>query len=266
MNEEAFKERFNPVKKARNRDNKIYSREKTGRLFELQHRLRCNFMARRLKRDVLDQLPEIQFEVVEVEETGEVRKALEAEKVLDIDPDTFDAEGIPILGAISTVRKIMGVATAPFAADYANMIMEGGEEKLVVFAWHIEVLNILEERLKKWGVVRVDGSTSTPRRQMAVEQFQLPDGPRVFIGNLQSIGTGVDGLQNVCNRGLFAECDWVPGNNFEQGVGRLERIGQRSGIFIEFLIPPGSIIAKIMGTALGKLKDIHNSLDERLEI
>lgn len=266
MNWNSFCERFNPIRTGTTREGKRYSDEKAGRLYELQNRLRSNFMVRRLKRDVLDQLPDIQYDIVHVEETGDIKKALEAEKVLDIDPDTFKAHDIQTLGHISTVRMMMGLAKAPLAADYANMIMEGGEEKLVIFAWHIGVLDILQERLKKWGVVRVDGSTSTSRRQWAVDQFQADPDTRIFIGNLQSIGVGVDGLQNVCNRGLFAEVDWVPGNNFEQGVGRLERIGQKAGIFIEFLVAPGSLDEKILGAALRKLKDIHNSLDERVEL
>ena len=265
MDWDSFCERFNPMRVGRSRSGSRFTQEKTGRLFELQNRLRSNFMVRRLKRDVLDQLPEIQYDVIHVEETGDIKKALEYEKVLDIDPEEFDGT-IPVLGAISTARKMMGVAKAPLAADYAKMILEGGEEKLVIFCWHHAVMDVIQEKLKAYGVTRVDGRTSTPRRQMAVDSFQRDDGLRVFLGNLQSIGTGVDGLQNVCNRGLFAECDWVPGNNFEQGVGRLERIGQKCGIFIEFLVAKGSLDEKILNAALNKLKDIHNSLDQRMEL
>jgi len=257
-----FCERFNPVRSGTTKTGKRYTDEKVGRLYELQNRLRSNFMVRRLKREVLDQLPEIQYDIVHVEETGDVKKALEAEKVLDIDPETFKAADVQALGHISTVRLMMGLAKAPLVADYANMVMDGGEEKLVIFAWHLGVLDILESKLKKWGVVRVDGSTTTPRRQMAVDKFVEDPDTKIFIGNLQSIGVGVDGLQKVCNRGLFAEVDWVPGNNFEQGVGRLERIGQSAGILIEFLVASGSLDEKILASALRKLKDIHNSLDE----
>lgn len=264
MDEKSFCERYNPTRVGVTASGGRYTEEKSGRLFELQNRLRTNFMIRRLKRDVLPQLPEITYSIIHVEETGEIKKALEAERVLDIDPNDLRGVDAKILGHISTVRMMMGIAKAPLAADYANMIMEGGEEKLVIFGWHIGVLDILEERLHKWNPVRVDGSTGTIRRQQAVDNFINDPEVKVFIGNLQSIGTGVDGLQNVCSRGLFAECDWVPGNNFEQGVGRLERIGQKSGIFIEFLVAPGSLDERVLGSALKKLKDIHSSLDERI--
>ena len=262
MDEDAFQARFNPMAVKKGRGGGKYVEEKKGRHFELQHRLRCNFMIRRRKRDVLDQLPDIDYEINYVEETGAIRKALAAEKMLDIDPEDLRGVSAQEMGHISTVRKMMGVAKAPLAADYVNMLLEGGEEKLVVFGWHLEVLDIMQEKLQKWGVVRVDGSTSTVRRQMAVDSFVENEVPRVFLGNLQSIGVGVDGLQKVCNRGIFAECSWTPADN-DQGVGRLERIGQKYGILIEFLVAPGSFDERVLGTSLRKLRDIHTALDER---
>ena len=264
--EKAFRERFNPqqVGERKNAAGQIvgrYSREASGRAPELQARLRANFMVRRLKRDVLDQLPEIRYEIVHVEETGDIRKALEAEKMLDIDPEDVRIDA-KILGHISVVRHMMGVAMAPQVASYADYVMESGVDKLVIFSWHKEVLNILQSVLSKWGVLRVDGSTSPARRQMAVDEFVANPNKKVFIGNLEAVGTGTDGLQKVCSRGIFAESDWTWAKN-EQGVGRLERIGQNSGILIEFMVAPGSISERVLGTSLRKLRDIHAALDKR---
>ena len=260
MKEDAFQARFNPVRVGVTASGKRYSVEKTGRLHELQNRLRANFMVRRRKRDVLDQLPEIRYDIVHVTETEGVQKALEAEKMLDIDPENLAGVDAKILGHISVVRKMMGVAKAPQVADYVDYIMAGGEEKLVVFGWHIEVLDMLEARFAKHGCVRIDGSTSALRRQRLVKQFGDDPAIKIFLGNLQSVGVGVDGLQKVCNRGLFAESSWTPADN-DQGVGRLERIGQKSGIIIEFMVAPGSFDERILGTSLRKLQDIHTSLD-----
>lgn len=263
MNERVFQARFNPSEVKTGRGGGRYVEETTGRLLELQNRLRANFMVRRVKRDVLDQLPEIQYEIVHVEETGAIRRALKEEKLLNIDPENLKGIDAKVLGHISTVRMMMGVAKAPLVADYVNMLLDGGEEKLVIFGWHIDVLNILQERLSKWGLVRVDGSTSTVRRQMAVDKFVSDRDCRIFLGNLQSIGVGVDGLQQVCNRAVFAECSWTPADN-DQGVGRLERIGQKHGIFIEFLVAEGSLDERVLGSSIRKLRDIDKTLDMRI--
>lgn len=264
MSQREFDGRFNPVETRTTKDGKKYSYEQKGRLLELQNRLRVNFMIRRKKRDVYDQMPEIRYDVIHVEETGDVRKALEAEKLLEIDPENLQGVDAAILGHISTVRQQMGAAKAPLVADYVAGLIEGGEDKIVVFTWHIEPLDILEKKLSKYGVVRVEGSTSARMRQKAVDDFQGDPGIRVFLGNLMAVGTGTDGLQNVCNRAIFAECSWVPAHN-EQGVGRLERIGQKHGILIEFLVAKGSLDERVLGSAIRKMKGIHSSLDERME-
>ncbi len=276
MTEDEFKLRFNPSKLVTTRvprlddsgrqigfDYKKANDERTGRGPELQARLRANFMVRRLKRDVLDQLPEIRYEIVHVEETGDIRKALEAERMLDIDPNDLSGADAKILGHISTVRMMMGLAKAPQVADYVDMLLEEGEEKLVVFGWHIGVLDILERALHKHGIVRVDGSTSPARRQMAVDRFVDDPQCKGFLGNLQSVGVGVDGLQKVCSRAIFAECSWTPSDN-DQGVGRLERIGQNAGILAEFLVAPGSLDERVLSTALRKMQNIHTALDRRM--
>lgn len=261
MSEDAFTSRFNPSVVKEGKNGGRYVIEKTGRLLELQNRLRANFMVRRQKREVLTQLPAISHEIAYVDETDGVRKALEAERLLDINPEDLSGCSMEQRGHIATVRRMMGVAKAPLAADYAADILEGGEDKLVVFGWHIEVLDILQKKLAKYGVCRVDGSTSARGRQQAVDDF-VTGKPRIFLGNLQSIGVGVDGLQKVCSRGLFAECSWTPSDN-DQGVGRLERIGQSNGILFEYLVAPGSLDERVLQSSLRKLRDIDTTLDRK---
>lgn len=269
MSEQEFRERFNPKRVGERRDPQTgrvtgrYTQEAHGRLPELQARLRANIMVRRLKRDVLGQLPEIRYEITHTDEDGDIKRALEAEKLLDIDPENLQGASAETLGHISTVRKMMGVAKAPHVAGYVDMLLAGGEEKLVLFGWHIEVLDYLEQALHRHGLVRVDGSTSPARRQMAVDRFIEDERCKVFLGNLKSVGVGVDGLQKVCSHGIFAECSWTPSDN-DQGVGRLERYGQQSGIFIEFVVAPGSFDERVLGTAIRKLKNIHAALDDRI--
>jgi hypothetical protein len=46
----------------------------------------------------------------------------------------------------------------------------------------------------------------------------------VLIASLRCVGTGVDGLQAVCNRAVFFQLPWTS-TEFEQAVGRLDRDG-----------------------------------------
>jgi SNF2 family DNA or RNA helicase len=133
----------------------------------------------------------------------------------------------------------------------------------VIFAWHIEVLNILQRELTPFGVLRIDGSTPAGRKQRHTEQYIRDPKMRVMIGNMLSLGTGTDGLQEVCTHGVVAEPDWVFGNN-QQCVDRLDRGGQKGKVLIDFCVAPGSIAAQILNKALNKGHITHLALDKRI--
>lgn len=263
MSEDRFTERFNPSQQRETPDGKIFIDERSGRHFELQARLRANFMVRRLKRDVLPQLKIPYLDIVHVEETGAVKQALAAEKLLDIDPENLEGLDMSVRGQVSTVRRMMGLAIAPLAADYVEMLLDGGEEKVVVFAWHIEVLDILMRKLNKFAPLRIDGSTPATRKPQIVKQFATP-GHRLLIGNILSMGTGTDGLQEACQRGVAAEASWVAGDNIQM-VDRLDRMGQTHQVLFDFLVAQGSFSEHVLGSSIRKARITHNALDQRVE-
>jgi SWI/SNF-related matrix-associated actin-dependent regulator 1 of chromatin subfamily A len=266
MSEDAFKARFNPSRRITTDEGKVFIDERAGRHGELQARLRSNFMCRREKYGPngvgyqLGMMNLPQFEVIQVEESKEIKRALQAEKMLDIDPEELEGVDAECLGQVATVRRLMGVAMAPLAAEYVDMLMDGGEEKIVVFAHHIQVLDILCQRLAPWGVLRIDGSTSQARKQKSVDEFVSNPRIQLLVGNMQSMGTGTDGLQAVAHRAVFAEPDWVHGTN-QQAVDRLDRGGQKVKVQADFLVAPGSFIERILGSALRKHQTTHKALD-----
>ena len=200
------------------------------------------------------------YDLIQVTETAAVKQALQAESFLHIDPENLEGADIEVLGQIATARRLMGVAMAPQVADYVSDLINSGEEKITLFAWHIEVLDILEQRLAKHGLVRIDGSTGAQRKERHVKQFITDPETRVILGNLLSMGVGTDGLQQVCNHGLIAEPDWTPGVNI-QAFDRLDRGGQRQQVQGDIFVAPGSLAEKILAKALRKGHTIHQTLD-----
>jgi len=267
--EDTFSERFNPMVKTsgvrKDGTPYVFVDERTGRHQELQYRLRANFMTRHLKRDVLTQLKLPIYDLIRVDKTGAVKQALEAESLLGIDPDQFDPHNIKVLGHIAAVRRLMGIAIAPQVADWCDMLIDGGETKIVVFAWHVDVLNILEKALHKHGVVRIDGSVLTAKRQERINQFINNPKINFIIGNMQAMGVGTDGLQGVANHVLIAEPDWVPGNNV-QAVDRVDRWGQVRQVLADIFVAPGSVVEKILASALKKAGNIHSALDKQMSV
>jgi SWI/SNF-related matrix-associated actin-dependent regulator of chromatin subfamily A-like protein 1 len=255
-----FRERYNPQKETVLKGGKRFKQERTGRIIELGNRMRGTFMARHAKRDVMTQLKFPIYEVIQYEETKEIKRLIQAESLLGLDAgDIQTTNNYELLGHIAALRREMGVEVAPQAAEYIKTILDGGVEKITVFGWHIEVLDILQAALLRYGVVRIDGSTSGKHRQERVDAFVENPKIRVILGNIQSMGTGTDGLQKVCQRAVIVEPSWTPGEN-QQAIDRLDRGGQKGTVQADLLVPPGSVIEKILVTALEKAQVIHQTL------
>ena len=217
-------------------------------------------MVRHLKREVMPQLKMPVYDIIQLEETGPVKQALEAERLLDIDPEALEGADMTALGHIAVVRRMMGIALAPQIASYVDMIINGGEEKLVLFCWHIEVANMLEKALHKHGVIRVSGVADKSRK---VQEFIRNPAKHIILGNTLTLGTGTDGLQEVCSHAILAEPDWVNGNN-EQAFDRLDRGGQTRTVQGDIMVAPGSFAEKVLASALRKNQITHKALDKRI--
>lgn len=239
---------------------------------ELQDRLRTHVMIRRLKSQVLDQLPPKQYHLVPLAITPEMKAAMShpgwglAEKLHEINPDDFTGS-LAVDGQVSTARRLLGEAKAPAVCDYIEDLLKGGTAKLVVAAWHTSVLTLLRERLEKYGLVCIDGSTTLRARQKAVDRFNgnpaiglAPDPDvRIILGQTQVIGEGftLTEAQDV----VLAEPDWVPGK-IAQVVDRCHRFGQRGTYVLAHLpVVPNTLDEKIVSTAIEKDQSIYLALD-----
>ncbi len=266
MSENAFSERFNPATTEWFTDSSGVLKprliERTGRLPELQGRLRCNFLVRREKDKAAPQLPAKMYSVIELG-NAETDRIARAERLLDIDPDRLDDIPVEERGHIAALRREMGIAMAPAVVDYVRMVAEGAEdEPVVLFAYHREVIAELTKRLSALRPVVITGSTGLLARRQATQTFATDPRCRLFVGQLQAAGTGIDGLQTRGRRAIFAEASWLPGEN-EQCVDRLHRVGQMRDVQIDFLVARDSLNGRIISRAVEKLRVIHVALDSR---
>ena len=253
----------------------------SSNLEELQERLRSTLMIRRLKKDVLDELPPKRRQVISWEaETREEKAAIIREKelgefdeLIDSDFDYDEYEGVrdgtalhqmkPKGGVafeeISRVRHETALAKLPRVIGHVRDALENGDP-LVVFGHHRDVIGGIRDALASDGVkvVLVDGGTSTQDRQDAVDAFQ--DGEAdVFIGTMGAAGVGL--TLTRASTAIFAEIDWTPAT-VSQSEDRLHRIGAKNAVNIQHLVLEGSLDERIAEVVVAKQSVFEAALDK----
>lgn len=259
LSHDAFLYRYNPSVRMASGHNI----ELKGRLPELNARLRSNIMIRRLKRDVLRQLPDKRYEMTYLGIDGNIAEILAKEALIDFNPNDlfnpdFSLNGTPI----ATLRREMGEAMVPQIVEYTKYLLDIVEiPKIILVAHHTSVIYALAEALQKYHPALHRGGISDKAKEQAKIDV-IAGKSRILLGQLDTM-EGIDGLQTVTADVVFGEPAWNPGRN-EQVVDRAHRHGQHSNVVAHFLLVEGSFNEKVLNIVLNKTEDIHASLDRRL--
>lgn len=214
---------------------------------ELAERIKP-FMLRRTKEEVLKELPPLIEKTIELEMTPEIEEVLNEEIELREDISEFSTNGE--LGAQAKVRRLLGLAKLPQVYEYIENVLQT-EEKIVIFAFHRDVIDSIRTHFKGKGCRVIQGGMTPKLKQMEVDLFVKDPNSRIFIGQFTAAGFGVDGLQKVANNVIFAEVDWVPGN-MDQARDRLYRMGQLKPVIAHYLITPETLEDDILQTVIKK--------------
>jgi SWI/SNF-related matrix-associated actin-dependent regulator 1 of chromatin subfamily A len=231
------------------------------------------FMLRRLKSEVLTDLPPITwgelFVEGKIEGAGGRAEAVgymeEVNKVCSI----LEKKGVDglreIAPHVATLRRLTGLAKVAPVVEWVKEWLESTDRKIVLMAHHREVIEGLFDGL--WGDGRfmstmdlpavVTGSTPAHLRQAGIDRFQNEPNCRVFIGQIQAAGVGI--TLTAASDVLFVESSWVPAEN-SQAAMRVHRIGQVNPCLIRFATLAGSIDEQIQKAVARKTADITKIL------
>jgi SWI/SNF-related matrix-associated actin-dependent regulator 1 of chromatin subfamily A len=226
-------------------------------LEELNGRLRAGLMMRRLKKDVLPQLPSFTRALVPLEISGRGNLD-ELVRLAGLDPfnlpDLLDPLTIPF-ECVAEVRHELGKLKVKPALQYILEQSEGYQEKIVVFAHHRAVLGELAKGLP--GSVLVTGETDQASRLAAIEQFQNDPQIRFFVASIRAMGVGI--TLTAAARAIFVEQDWTPAI-LRQAEDRLHRIGQKAAVLSQYLVVPDSIDVNVMRAVMAKVEVIEKAV------
>lgn len=220
--------------------------------------LRERFMLRRLKSNVLPQLPDKTYQVIDIA-NSQLRGGLFGQLIRKENEYAEEAvkaiqtgQRLPPMEEMASVRKELAMLKLPFATEFIRNVALSGE-KVIVFCYHTDVAKGLREALQEFGVSMIIGQTKASKRSEEVDNFQNGDN-KIFIGNLVAAGTGL--TLTASSSVVFVESSWVPGEN-EQAVDRAHRISQSKKVIASFLTWFGSMDAQILRTSIKKQKNIN---------
>jgi SWI/SNF-related matrix-associated actin-dependent regulator 1 of chromatin subfamily A len=214
----------------------------------LHWHLRARCLVRRLKADVLTQLPAKTRAVVPVELDNEVEYRL-AERDLvawlrsqPLDLSELDAKVAAALRAERLVRlnalKLLAARGKLGAAmRWIHDFCSSGE-RLVVFAHHREVQRALLEHFPH--ALHILGQDSHAARDAALQAFQGPDEAhnQLIVCSIEVAGQGLT-LTRASNV-VFLELDWTPAKH-DQAEDRCHRIGQQDAVSAYYLLAADTV-------------------------
>lgn len=221
---------------------------------ELHERI-CKFMIRRLKKDVLKDLPPKIRSVIPLQISASER-AMYDKADSELELAVMNKEEC-VLAKMAKLKQVAFEAKKNAAIQYIKDYIEN-VGKLVVFIWHRKSYETLMSEFGKTAVGLV-GGVSLEDRQKAVDEFQTNDKIKLFIGNIKSAGTGI--TLTAAAATVFLEFgSTAPGHL--QAEDRVHRIGQTAdSVMAQYLILENSIEEDSMTTLNKRAKDLEAVID-----
>ena len=236
------------------------------------------FILRRLKRDVITELPEKIEKKYYVPMTTEQKLAYKNYmKEVKLKLKTGEDDNITIFSYLTRLRQICQdpiLVNKDYTGDSGklNVALEIIEEvikednKILVFSQFTSVLKKIEEELNKRNIVSkyLDGSTRAKERIRLVSDFNESKESGVFLISLKAGGTGL----NLTSAKFVMHMDpwWNPAIE-DQATDRAHRIGQKNVVEVIKLIAKDTIEEKVVQLQEEK-REIINSVmsDDSLNI
>ena len=238
------------------------------------------FILRRIKKDVLTELPDKTITVLNNEMQGEqlyiymsYLAQAKQEVSLEIKKNGFESSQIKILALLMRLRQIcchpsLFIDNYKGESSKLNQCMqitkdavEGGH-KILLFSGYTSMFNILEKELKKEGIeyFKLTGQTKVSDRIKLVEEFNENDKIKVFLISLKAGGTGL----NLTGADMVIHYDpWWNISAENQATDRTYRIGQKKNVQVYKLITKNSIEERIYELQQKKEKLIDSMLSTK---
>jgi SNF2 family DNA or RNA helicase len=224
------------------------------------------FMLRRTLKEVFPEMTPIMFSDYLIDRTHPMPEEIGTEYELaeSLVGVTNIDEAVRILQqqtlSTATLRRHIGILKVAETVNLVCNELESGVNKIVLFAVHRDVIDLLDEQLVDYNPVVIHGGTRPSLRDLALKLFNTDSRHRVFIGQVVAAGTAID--LSVADDALFVEASWVPGEN-AQAAHRLMNINacKRRLVTVRFMALADSIDEQVQRILRRKTRDLTALFD-----
>ena len=220
------------------------------------------FKLRRLKSDVLDDLPskieDVRYCTLTPYQIALYRGLIDARGKALIERLGDESKPVAYLHIFALITKLKRLCDHPVLVtkdrnnvytsgkfDLFKEIMEeaiDSGEKIVVFSQYLEMMTLIEQWLKTKHIVFSSLRGSTHNRAGVIKKFQDDTDCRVFVGSLMAGGLGID----LTSASVVIHYDrWWNAAREDQATDRVHRIGQKKSVQVFKLITRGTLEEKI---------------------
>lgn len=236
---------------------------------ELHNLMKATVMIRRLKKDVLAELPVKRRQQVFLDIAEKDMKQINALfRELEVVKGKIKAckseEEVQSLkftekNLINKIYTDSAEAKIPAVLDYLETVIEAGC-KFLIFAHHQPMLDAIHQLFlkKKLHCIRIDGGTPAASRQALVTEFQEKDDVKAAVLSIKAGGVGL--TLTAASTVIFAELSWTPGDLI-QAEDRAHRIGQVSSVNIYYLLANDTVDDIIWDVVRSKFENLGQVLD-----
>jgi len=205
-------------------------------------------MLRRTKGQVFSELPDPDCEILPIPQEGAQVKELVAQEMNWEKRDARYARSGPEEEHVSTLRHNLAMYKVPIAVKHCKHLLTM-TDKLVVWAYHRDVIDQLKKELKAYRPLVIRGGVSAKKKDQYETAFREDPSRRVLIGNYVAAGVSLD--FSIADVQVFVEFSWVPGE-IDQAMARLENLAKVRKTLCQFCVIQGSLEERMLRTVIDK--------------
>lgn len=228
----------------------------------LRRVMRSRLYVRRLKQDVLPELPAKQFQKILVpdivEKLSKEEQKEQDEYIASIRAFFAHASRRPPVAPKSHVSRHRkeGLKKVPIIVSFLKDLLDNNIP-VVVFTWFRDTLHAFNQELKEYSPAIITGDTSTEKRVESVKNFQGGQ-TDIFLATMASGGVGLTLTRS--STVVLAELDYVPAT-VVQAIDRVHRIGQKEHVMVYYFVGEHSVDEEVCDALIDKMKTFRTVLD-----